>query len=90
MLLIDLMKKVENVEPKAELRSYGFGRWILEAPATGKNGKSRIIVLAKIQTKTVTYKGSVVNEVVSAKTRPNTERRRAIKTWLTLWGVSLK
>lgn len=90
MLLTDLMKKVQNIEPTAELRSYGIGRWVLEASTIGRNGKSRVTVLAKFQTKTVTYKGSVVNEVVNARTLPNTERRRAIKTWLALWGVPLK
>lgn len=90
MLLTELMLKVSNVEPKSELRNYSTGQWVIEAPAIGKNGKSRITVLAKIQTKTVTYKGSVVNEVVNARLLTNTERRRAMKTWLLLWGVTLK
>lgn len=90
MLLMDLMKKVQNIEPTAELRSYGIGKWVLEAPTSGKSNKNPVTVLAKFQTKIVTYKGSTVNEVISARTLPNTERRRAIKTWLALWGVPLK
>lgn len=90
MLLTDLMKKVQNIEPTAELRSYGIGKWVLEAPTIGRNGKSRVTVLAKFQTKIATSKGFTVNEIVYARTLPNTERRRAMKTWLTLWGVPLK
>jgi len=93
MLITDLLLKVEDVEPGAELRSLGNGYWSLVNPRKRNPTQTdQPLMLATIRT--VEHMNPVTketfNKVHDVKIVGNTGPRKQLRVWMVLWGVDLQ
>lgn len=93
MLLTDLMLKVENVEPGAELKSHGYGNWSIVNPRKRNPTQTNMpLMLARVVTFPAMHPktGSPVNQVHYVEIVGNTGPRKKLRVWMVLWGVNLR
>ena len=91
MLLVELMKKVKNVEPGADINSDGMGHWTIYNPRKRNPTQTdQPLVLARVFIKMARWKGGAVTEVVHVKILGNTGPHKQLRVWMLLWGVPLK
>lgn len=93
MLLTDLLLKVENVEPGAELKSHGYGHWSIVNPRKRNPTQTdQPLMLARVVTFPGTHPktGLPVNKVDHVKIVGNTGPRKQLRVWMLLWGVTLR